>query len=150
MRAFELRREIWIPQPPDSVFDFFSRAENLERITPPWLRFRILTPSPIAMRRGALIEYALRLHGLPIRWQTRIEEWDPPLGFVDVQVKGPYLLWRHTHRFVPANNGTTVIDRVEYALPFGFVGGVVHRLQVRRDLERIFDYRERQTRSTLG
>jgi ligand-binding SRPBCC domain-containing protein len=150
MRAFEIRREIWIPQPVDAVFEFFSRAQNLERITPPWLRFRILTPSPIAMRRGAIIEYALRLHGLPIRWQTRIEEWDPPVGFVDVQVKGPYLLWRHTHRFVPANNGTTVIDRVEYALPFGIVGGVVHHLQVRRDLERIFDYRERQTRSILG
>jgi hypothetical protein len=102
------------------------------------------------MRRDAIIEYALRLHGVPIRWRTRIEEWDPPFAFVDVQVKGPYRLWRHTHRFAPANNGTTVMDRVEYALPFGFVGELAHRLQVRRDLERIFDYRERQTRSILG
>ncbi len=145
MRIYELRREMWVPQELDAVFDFFSHADNLERITPPWLRFRILTPLPISMSKGATIEYSLRLHGFPIHWLTRIEDWNPPQSFVDIQVKGPYRLWRHTHHFARADNGTTVIDRVEYALPFGVAGPIIHGLVVRRDLARIFDYRARQT-----
>ncbi len=113
MADYHLHREIWVPQPIAPVFDFFSRAENLGRITPSWLNFHMLTPTPVEMRAGTILEYRLRVHGVPIRWRTRIEQWDPPHGFVDVQEKGPYRLWRHTHRFVPSGAGTTVTDDVE-------------------------------------
>jgi ligand-binding SRPBCC domain-containing protein len=130
-----------VARPLDEVFDFFSSAENLERITPPWMRFRILTPRPIAMKPGARVSYRLRVHGIPVRWLTVIEKWTPPSGFVDVQKEGPYRLWRHTHRFRALDGGTAVTDDVEYALPLGILGRVAHRLQVARDLKEIFDYR---------
>ena len=94
------------------------------------------------MQPGALIEYSLRVHGVPIRWLTRIEEWNPPHHFVDVQVRGPYKLWRHTHQFQPVAGGTEMTDTVQYQLPFGFLGEIVHHLQVKRDVALIFDYRE--------
>ena len=103
-----------------------------------------MTPGPIEMRPGALIEYRLRLHGLPIRWRTTIAVWDPPHRFVDVQLSGPYRIWHHTHDFVPvggAGGGTIMRDTVRYALPFGPLGALAHRLLVKRDLERIFDFR---------
>ena len=139
-----LHREAWVPQPIGEVFDFFSRAENLERITPSWLSFRMLTPSPVEMRAGTLLDYKLRVHGLPVRWRTRIESWYPPHSFIDVQERGPYRLWRHTHRFVEARGGTTVLDDVDYALPFGILGDIVERLIVSRDVRSIFDYRAQQ------
>lgn len=144
MRTWELRTRIRLPRPRAEVFGYFGDAGNLQEITPPWLHFRIVTPQPIGMRPGALIEYRLRLHGIPIRWRTRIVVWHPPNHFVDVQLRGPYALWEHTHTFVPDGEHAVVIrDRVRYALPFGAVGRLAHTLFVRRDLERIFDYRRR-------
>ncbi len=100
------------------------------------------TPGAIVMEAGTLLDYRLRLHGVPVRWQTRIEIWEPPRRFVDSQAKGPYSLWEHTHLFEPDGEGATIIhDRVRYAIPFGPLGALAHRLFVRRDLERIFDYR---------
>jgi ligand-binding SRPBCC domain-containing protein len=143
-REHLLERAQIVPAPPGEVFPFFADAANLERITPPWLRFRVATPAPIEMREGALIEYRLALHRLPLRWLTRIEAWEPGRRFVDVQLRGPYRLWHHTHTFEAAPGGGTLMrDRVRYALPLGPLGGAAHRLLVRRDLQRIFDHRER-------
>jgi ligand-binding SRPBCC domain-containing protein len=129
--------------PPEELFGFFGNALNLEAITPPWLGFRVVTPEPIQMGPGTLIEYRLELHGVPIRWRTKIAVWDPPRRFVDVQLSGPYRMWHHTHDFEPAPGGGTLMrDTVRYALPLGPLGEIAHRLLVRRDLERIFDFRE--------
>jgi ligand-binding SRPBCC domain-containing protein len=137
-----LERSQRIARPPEEVFAFFSDAHNLEAITPGWLRFRIVTPGQIEMAPGTLIEYRLRLHGLPIRWLTRIEEWEPGRRFVDVQVRGPYALWHHTHEFEADGDGATVVrDRVSYALPLGPLGELARRAIVARDLDRIFDHR---------
>ena len=140
MKVHLLEREQHLPAPPEEVFAFFADALNLETITPPWLRFRVVTPAPIEMRPGALIEYRLVLHRLPIRWLTRIEEWRPGRGFVDAQVRGPYRLWHHTHTFTARDGGTLVGDRVRYALPLQPLGALAQPF-VRRDLERIFDFR---------
>ena len=137
-----LTREQILPGDPDEVFGFFADAFNLEAITPPWLRFRVLTPGPVHMAPGALIQYRLELHRIPIRWLTRIETWVAGERFVDVQVRGPYRLWHHTHTFEAHDGGTLVRDRVRYALPLGPLGEAAHRLLVRRDLERIFDFRQ--------
>ncbi len=134
---------------PETVFPFFADAVNLERITPAWLGFRVLTPRPIAMERGTLIEYRLKLHGVPIRWLTRIEVWEPPLRFVDVQVRGPYKVWHHTHSFEPDGYSTLMRDTVRYALPFGPLGELARRAFVARDLERIFDFRQQAVRAVI-
>jgi len=147
---YTVQREITVPKPLPVVFDFFSKAENLEALTPPWLRFRILTPQPITMRPGATIAYQLRVRGIPVRWLTEIELWRPPYEFVDVQIRGPYKLWRHTHRFREVEGGTSISDIVDYALPFGVLGRLLHRVQVAKDLSNIFDYREQQVRNLLG
>jgi ligand-binding SRPBCC domain-containing protein len=129
------------------VFPFFAEARNLERITPPWLRFEVLTPGPIAMRAGALIDYRLRWRGLPLRWRTEIEVWEPPHRFVDRQLRGPYLLWRHEHRFVEQEGRTLAVDRVDYAAPGG---RPVHRLIVDRDVRRIFAHRRKALAAIFG
>ena len=137
-----LRREQTLPGSPDDVFPFFADAGNLEAITPPELSFDIVTPRPIDMHVGTLIEYRLKLHGLPISWLTRIEVWEPGVRFVDQQLRGPYALWHHTHEFEATEDGATLMrDTVRYALPFGPLGELAHRLLVRRDLERIFAFR---------
>ena len=142
MRVHQLERSQRLARPPAEVFEFFADALNLEAITPGWLRFRVITPGPIDMRPGALIEYRLTLHRLPIRWLTRIEVWEPGRRFVDVQVRGPYRLWHHTHTFEADGRGGTVVrDVVRYALPLGPLGRLAHRLFVARDLRRIFDHR---------
>jgi ligand-binding SRPBCC domain-containing protein len=138
-----------IPKPRPEVFDFFSRASNLERITPPFLRFRIKTPEPIEMRRGALIDYNLRIHGVPALWRTLIAEWEPPYQFVDMQLKGPYKLWHHTHTFSEENGGTRMVDEVRYEVPLGPLGDIVHRFFVRKDVENIFRFRNSQIASLL-
>ena len=139
-----LERQQFVPRPRDEVFAFFAAAQNLETLTPAFLNFRILTPLPLDMRSGALIDYQIRLGGVPMRWRTRLETFEPPLRFVDVQLSGPYHAWRHLHEFEDAPGGTRVIDRVTYALPLGFLGALAHRLFVRRTLERIFDYRQQR------
>lgn len=150
MKVHRLERRQRLPLPAARAFAFYADALNLEAITPPWLAFRIANPGPIAMGQGTLIDYRLRLHGVPIRWRTRIEAWEPPRRFVDVQLHGPYALWEHTHTFEPAGDDAVVIaDRVRYALPFGVLGRLAHALFVRRDLERIFDYRHRAVAEAL-
>jgi ligand-binding SRPBCC domain-containing protein len=144
MTTYTLRRQQYVDRPADDVFAFFSNAENLDLITPPHLRFAILTSTPIEMRPGTVIDYRLRWRGVPIRWRTRIEQWDPSRRFVDVQLKGPYRLWHHTHLFEPLNAGTMMTDIVRYALPFGPLGRIVHAAFVQRDVEMIFEYRRRR------
>ena len=145
-----LRREQRLPGAPEEVFPFFADAHNLEAITPPFLGFRVVTPRPIDMRMGALIEYRLKLHGLPVSWLTRIEEWTPGERFVDAQLAGPYRLWHHTHEFAADGDGGTVMrDTVRYALPWWPLGEVAHALLVRRDLAAIFDHRERAVAARL-
>jgi ligand-binding SRPBCC domain-containing protein len=141
-RVHLLEREQRLERPLAEVFGFYGDARNLERITPPWLGFEVTTAGPIEMGVGTLIEYRLRLHRVPVRWRTRIETWEPPRRFVDVQVKGPYSLWEHTHEFEEDGPGATLIrDRVRYAIPFGPLGELADRVLVRRDLRQIFDYR---------
>jgi ligand-binding SRPBCC domain-containing protein len=142
VRVHVLERSQRLPGSPAEVFPFFADARNLEAITPPLLRFRVVTPDPIEMRVGTLIQYRLRLHGVPVTWLTSIQAWEPPHRFVDVQLRGPYALWHHTHTFAEAGDGTTVMrDTVRYAIGFGPLGEVVRRLLVRRDLEAIFAFR---------
>jgi ligand-binding SRPBCC domain-containing protein len=136
-----IEREQVVPQDADQAFAFFADAFNLEAITPPWLRFRILTPRPIAMREGALIDYRLSLHRVPCRWHTRIDAWEPGRRFVDRQISGPFGVWEHTHTFEAVRGGTLIRDHVVYRMPLGPLGEIGRRVLIGRDLERIFDYR---------
>jgi ligand-binding SRPBCC domain-containing protein len=151
MTVHVLERRQRLAVPAERAFAFFADARNLEAITPPWLRFRVLTPGAIEMRPGALIDYRLRLHGIPLTWRTRIAVWEPPHRFVDVQLRGPYALWEHTHTFEATGaDGVVIRDRVRYALPFGRAGELARRLLVRRDLDRIFDHRMRAIAGRLA
>jgi ligand-binding SRPBCC domain-containing protein len=141
--ASELRQEQFVPRPRDEVFEFFSEARNLERLTPPWLNFEIVE-IPEQLSEGALIRYRLKLRGLPIHWTTRIEEWTPGERFVDTQIAGPYALWHHTHEFEDAEGGTLIRDIVRYRVPFGPLGEVVRRALVEPDTKKIFNYRREQ------
>jgi ligand-binding SRPBCC domain-containing protein len=143
MKEFHFNAEQGLPRPLAEVFPFFSEARNLERITPPWLQFEVLTPNPIEMRVGTLIDYRIRIHGIPISWRTEIIAWEPPHKFVDVQLSGPYKLWHHTHTFEERDGGTLCRDEVRY-WPRG--GALMNWLFVRGDVERIFRYREEKLR----
>lgn len=143
MRIFEFRDEVWLPRPLEEVFAFFSNAANLERITPPWLHFEIVTPQPIPMRKGARIRYRLRLRGIPFLWESEITCWQPPVEFVDEQRRGPYRLWYHRHRFEAQDGGTLARDEVRYAVPGGWL---VERLLVRREVQEIFAFRKETLR----
>lgn len=147
MNTFAFATELWLPRPRAEVFAFFGEARNLETITPPWLQFEVVTPAPIAMRAGTLIDYRIRIHGVPVRWRTEITEWNPPHQFVDVQLRGPYTLWHHTHAFEERDGGTQCTDRVRYR-PRG--GALMNWLFVRRDVERIFSYRAIRLREMFG
>jgi hypothetical protein len=147
MKEFTLQTELWLPRPRDEIFPFFAEARNLETLTPPWLQFEVLTPAPIQMRPGALIDYRIRVHGLPIRWRTEIAEWQPPHRFVDVQLRGPYTLWHHTHTFQERDGGTLCADSVRYR-PRG--GAFMNWLFVRRDVEKIFQYRRQRMEAIFG
>lgn len=144
---FSLTRQQTFSRDLDEVFAFFADYKNLELITPPWLRFRILGASRPEMSEGMTIDYRLKVHGLPIRWRSLVSEWDPPYSFVDQQVAGPYKVWIHRHTFEPTEAGVLVTDRVDYAVPGG---RLIERLFVRRDLERIFDFRREQLIELLG
>ena len=138
-----LHREQLVPRSLGEVFSFFADAWNLERITPPWLNFHVVTPGPIELKAGARIDYRLRIHGVPLRWRTEITDWRPNERFVDQQMRGPYRLWRHLHLFRETPKGVWMTDVVHYILPLNVLGSIVHRLFVRRDLDCIFDYRAR-------
>jgi ligand-binding SRPBCC domain-containing protein len=138
-KVFE--QEIWLQHEPDDVFKFFSDANNLEMITPAFLRFRIAKMPVDGLREGSLIDYRLRLHGLPVRWRTRIDVWDPPRSFVDSQLKGPYRSWHHSHEFEPLDGGTVIRDVVRYELPFGALGDLVAGDLVEKDIALVFAYR---------
>lgn len=147
MRTHRFEKEIWLPRPRVEVFAFFADAGNLEALTPPWLRFRIVTPRPIDMRPGVEIDYRLRVHGVPLAWRSSIDLWEPPHRFVDRQLRGPYRLWVHLHEFEARDGGTLCRDAVKYAV---WGGALVDRLLVRRDLETIFRYREETLRGLFG
>lgn len=147
MKTFTLTNELWLPAPPWDVFPFFADAFNLERITPPMLRFRVLTAPPIAMGKGTLLDYRVRLRGIPMRWQSEITAWEPPHRFVDEQRRGPYRLWVHEHTFAAQDGGTVARDMVRYAVPGG---GLVQRLFVEPDLRRIFEYRSAALREIFS
>jgi ligand-binding SRPBCC domain-containing protein len=151
VHAHSLHREQRLPGSPDDVFAFFGDARNLEAITPPLLRFRVMDPGAIVMGPGALIRYRLRVHRVPVGWLTAIREWDPPHRFVDEQLRGPYALWHHTHTFEAIEDGAATLmrDVVRYALPFGLLGEAARRLFVARDVEAIFDYRAEKIRELL-
>jgi len=142
VRIFELKTEVRVPGRLETVFPFFADAANLELLTPPWLRFEILTPGPIEMRVGTLIDYRIRLRIMPMRWRTRISAWQPPFRFVDEQLRGPYRQWIHEHTFTQVRDEVIIHDHVRYAVPGGpGLEGIAHRLLVRPELDRIFSYR---------
>jgi hypothetical protein len=150
MKVYDLQREQDVARPVEEVFAFFERPENLARITPPSMGFEILTPPPITMQSGALLDYTVKVFGVRNRWTTLITDHDPPHSFTDVQLKGPYSFWHHTHRFESIEGGTRLVDEVRYILPLGFLGRVAHSLLVKRQLETIFDYRGRIIEERFG
>jgi hypothetical protein len=151
MKTYVLEREQIIHRSKAETFAFFCDAWNLEQITPPFLRFRIMTPRPVVMKKGALIDYQLSLFAIPFRWRTRIEQWSPNDSFVDLQIQGPYALWHHTHTFTSLGPDKTLMrDRVEYRIPMGIFGRIAHALFVRRTLQTIFDYRAAMTAKLLN
>lgn len=147
MKVFTLHSEILLPRPVEEVFAFFADARNLGRLTPSWLRFEVLTPAPIAMRPGTVIDYRLRIRGIPIRWQSEITVWEPPHSFVDEQRRGPYWQWIHEHRFSKSGANTVAEDHIRYAVPGG---AIANKLFVARDLKRIFAYRVRELARIFG
>jgi ligand-binding SRPBCC domain-containing protein len=145
-----LERSQLVPRPRAEVFAFFADAQNLERLTPGFLRFQVLTPAPIAMRAGTLIDYRLSLFGVGFGWRTLIEAFEPGERFVDLQLRGPYRRWHHTHTFADAPGGTLIGDRVEYALPLGPLGELARALWVGRQLDAIFEHRRRVIEAMWG
>ncbi len=147
MKIFTFRSELWLPRPLSDIFPFFAAAENLEVLTPPFLNFHILTPKPIVMAVGTRIQYQLKIHGIPVRWESEITGWNPPYFFSDDQLRGPYRRWHHEHTFEEKDGGTLVLDKVEYAVPGG---ALINRFFVAPDLRRIFAYRTATLKKRFG
>jgi ligand-binding SRPBCC domain-containing protein len=141
MKIFNFEARLWLPRAKNEVFEFFSNASNLEEITPPWLQFQVTTPTPIQIHPGTEIDYRLKIRGLPVRWRSRITAWDPPHRFVDEQLRGPYRIWIHEHRFSDESGGTLCEDSVNYA-PLG--GALINKLFVEREVRAIFAYRSKR------
>jgi ligand-binding SRPBCC domain-containing protein len=145
LKTYCLEREQWLPRPLDEVFLFFSRPENLQVLTPPWVDFRMVQ-APETLAVGSLLRYRLRWRWVPIHWTTEISAWNPPHSFVDRAVSGPYAMWNHEHWFAARDGGTMMRDRVTYALPLGWLGRVAHEIMVKRDVEKLFDFRAESMR----
>ena len=144
MKTYNIKFQQFIDLPINDVFNFFSKPENLSLITPPRLKFDILTPAPIIMKEGQLIDYSLTImYCLKLRWRTLITDYNQPYKFVDQQIKGPYSLWHHTHEFEEKNGGTLIHDRVTYAVPFGVIGQLLHAVYIKHDIKNIFKYRHK-------
>ncbi len=149
MKIHQLRCEAWYPLSLEKVFEFFNRPENLQEITPANLNFKIITPGPIRMQQGAVIDYMVTVSGFPHRWTSFIAEYDPPFSFVDLQMKGPYSFWHHRHIFESKDAGTLVRDEVNYAIGFGILGEWIHQCWIKRELQRIFDHRSKVLQERL-
>jgi ligand-binding SRPBCC domain-containing protein len=147
---YELTDRFIVKADLDRTWDFFSAAENLPRITPPWMRFKILTPSPIELGQDAILDYEIRWMGVPLHWRTRIIDWSPKRQFIDLQLRGPYALWHHQHTFTPSDEGTICTDRVTYRVPVPVFGRVMNALVVRRQLLEIFNFRRQVITAELG
>ena len=144
MKTYNIKFEQFIDLPINDVFNFFSKPENLSLITPPRLKFDILTPSPIEMKEGQLIDYSLTImYFIKLRWRTLITDYEKPYRFVDQQIKGPYSLWHHTHKFEEKDGGTLIHDNVTYAIPFGIIGQLIHIIYIKYDIHHIFEYRHK-------
>lgn len=150
MRTRFLVREIYLNSSIDTVFDFFSKAENLNALTPSKLHFQILSPLPIIMRVGTLIDYRIKLFGIAFNWKTKITHWNPQEQFIDTQIKGPYLKWIHAHSFEVQGNGVLMRDTVEYACPGWFLEPVIHSLIIKSNLNDIFEYRNKKCKEIFG
>jgi ligand-binding SRPBCC domain-containing protein len=146
---YVLERRQWVAHPLAETFAFFAEPANLTRITPPWLGLRILTPPPLLMAKGLAIDYRVRILGLPMRWCSLIADYDPPRGFRDVQLLGPYRAWDHVHEFSEERGGTLVRDRVVYEPPLGPRGSILNRLVIRRQLDALFEYRRERIAALL-
>jgi ligand-binding SRPBCC domain-containing protein len=140
----------WLPRPVAEIFPFFQNEKNLEILTPPFLNFHVVGKTTREIRKGTLIDYKLKLHGLPIRWRTEITSWQPPVKFVDNQIKGPYALWHHTHEFEDLAGGTLMTDRVQYRVPMGLLGKLTAGPFVGHDVAKIFQYRKEKARELFG
>lgn len=150
MKVYKLEREQLISKPVEEVFSFFENAENLSKITPSNLGFKILTPLPIDMKTGTVIDYTIKILGIRIHWRTLISDYNPPHYFTDEQLKGPYALWHHRHEFVSTADGTLIRDKVTYALAFGVIGSLAHSFFVKRQLQKIFNYRSSVIKQIFG
>jgi len=139
-----------VARPLAEVFEFFSRAENLQVLTPTWLNFKILEVTPQPVQKGTLINYSLRVHGIPLRWTSEIVEWEPPHRFVDLQLRGPYKLWRHEHRFEPNDGRTLISDTINLALPLGLLGQMAYKIKLQSDVQEIFSFRKEKIRALFG
>src|SRR4051812_21423155 len=147
MKIRNWKTDLWLPAQPEELFEFFGDAANLEALTPDWLHFEILTPMPMQLQEGSLIDYRLRIRGFPVSWRSRINVWAPPHCFVDEQIHGPYRLWVHEHTFRAERGGTLVKDFVRYAVPFDWLA---HRWLVRPDIEKIFAFRTEKLQQRFG
>jgi ligand-binding SRPBCC domain-containing protein len=146
-RGYRLEASQFLPQPRERVFEFFADAFELETLTPSWLHFSVLTPAPIQIAPGTLIDYRLRLRGIPLRWQSVISAWEPPFRFVDEQTRGPYRRWHHEHQFEATDEGTLCRDIVDYEV---YGGALINSLAVRHDLLKIFSFRQDKLRDFFG
>jgi len=150
VKKHSLSRKQVIPRALEDVFSFFEKPENLSVITPKNLGFNILTPKPIKMDRGTVIDYTINLFRIPVHWRTLITEYCPPYKFVDVQIKGPFILWHHTHIFREIDDGIEIIDQVQYVIPFGILGSTFHSMFIRKKLNHIFNFRKELIEKTFN
>jgi ligand-binding SRPBCC domain-containing protein len=150
MKIYTLNKQQIVARPLREVFAFFERPENLSVITPPWLGFSIMTPSPIPMGKGTVVDYSIRMIGLKVHWRSLISAYEPLRGFTDEQLIGPYAFWHHAHTFAEVDDGTLIADEIHYAMPFGVIGQVCHPFLVERRLEEIFRYRAQIIKQMFG